>query len=239
MTVFFDLETTGLDFIKDKIIEISCIKVDDNLNIVDKFYSRFNTEGVTIDPDAFEKHGITEEDLKNEPCFKDKVDEIISFFSDCNIGGYNIKHFDIPFLYTKLLECGKLLNVRDKQIYDIYLLYKKYNSGKLTEVYKRYLGKELDNAHSADADTLATIEIFKEQIHRGETFESNDETSLYKDMIDINGFLVKQEDGVYINFGKHKGTKINEVDPSYLKWIINSDFPLDLKMILQKFLNKM
>lgn len=242
MTVFFDLETTGLNFNIDKIIEMSCIKVDDNFNIVDKYYSKFNPEDAIITEEAFNKHGMTVESLKDEPLFKHKASEILSFFEGCDLGGYNINTFDIPFLYTKFLECGIKWDIRDKKIIDVFKLYKKYNSGKLVDVYKRYTGKDLCNAHSADADTLAAIEIFKEQINKGEVFESDDETMLYKSMIDINGQLINKDDDLYLTFGKYKGCSIKTImvkDRGYLDWLIsNNDFPVDMRLIIKNYLNK-
>jgi len=243
MTVFFDLETTGSVFATDKIIEISCIKVDDDRNIIDKYHTLFNNEGVAINPAAFEVHGISEEDLVGEPLFKDKANEIVEFFEGCSIGGYNIRVFDIPFLYTKLLELGIKWDIRDREIIDVFSLYKKYNGASLGEVYSRYVGKKLDNAHSAEADTLATIELYNAQIARDEVFETQEEVYVYKEMLDIGGNLVLKEDidgvkRIFFTFGKHKGERLDRVDRRYLEWICKNDFPIDLKIIIRKYLEK-
>ena len=228
--IFYDLECTGAD--KDtnriRIIEISAIKVNiDTLEEIDRLYHRCNNDGVPIAPDATERHGVREEDLVGLPSFNDVAGEVYEFFKDCDLGGYYCTFYDNSILYMSLLRAGYKWDWRQLNVYDIYTLYKKYNTGKLGEVYHRYTGKTMEHAHEAEADIMATIAIYKAQRELGEEFES-DELKPYKDNLDIEGkFKVRdKKDGngkeIYINFGKYKGTCVDDIDEGYFEWMINN-----------------
>lgn len=235
--VFFDLETTGApkNPAMTRIIEISGIKVNENLDIIDKIYFKCNNDGVPIEPDAFERHGIPESDLVDCPTFTEVAPAVFKFFDGCDIGGHYCTFYDAPILYESFLRAGLTWDFRSLKVYDTYTIYKKFNSGKLGEIYKRYTGQDLENAHSADADTMATIEVFKHQKAEGEGLDDS-ELSAYSDRLDIMGnFMVgHKENGerfIYLPFGKYKGKNVDEIDPSYLDWMADNveGFPTDTR----------
>ena len=239
--IFFDLETTGKAKNPNnvRIIEISAVKVNpDTLETIDTYYHKCNNDGVPIDPDATERHGMTEQDLIGLDTFQSIAKEVYDFFEGCDVGGYYCTIFDIPILYYSFIRAGISWNYKTK-VFDIYSLYRKYNSGKLGEVYERYTGKKLEDAHHANADVMATIEVYKEQRRRGEEFEESD-LEVFDENLDMPGnFKIRlNESGVkevYIDFGKWKGTTVDKVDTSYFKWIMeNTDFPVDTRHYAKK-----
>ena len=175
--VFFDLETTGKSQNPDdvRILEISAVKVNpETLEVIDKLYYKCNNDGVPIDPDATERHGLVEADLIGFPPFKEVAKQSFDFFNGCDVGGYYCSVFDIPILYYSFIRAGFTWDYKTINNYDIYTLYRKFNSGKLADVYKKYTGKDLTDAHHATADIDATLEIYKEMRNRSEEFESSD-----------------------------------------------------------------
>lgn len=235
--VFFDLETTGKSSNPNdvRIIEISALKVDpDTLDQLSTLYHKCSNDGVPIDPDATERHGIVEADLVGLPPFSKYAKEVFDFFDGCDVGGYYCSVFDIPILYYSFIRAGLTWNYRVLKNYDIYTLYRKFNSGKLADVYKKYTGKDLNDAHHASADIEATLEVYKVMRDRQEEFEDAD-LSTFTDYVDMPGnFKIRiLENGVkeiYIDFGKWKGTSVDKVDKSYFKWIMENDtFPADTR----------
>ena len=235
--VFFDLETTGKSFNLDnvRIIEISAQKVNpETLEIIDSLYYKCNNDGVPIDPDATERHGMVESDLIGYPSFQSVAKKVFDFFDGCDVGGYYCSVFDIPILYYSFIRAGLTWDYKHLKNYDIYTLYRKFNSGKLGEVYKRYTGKDLEDAHHASADIDATLEIYKEMRKRNEEFEDAD-LNYFSDRLDMPGnFKVRiLEDGVkevYVDFGKWKGSNVDKVDKSYFKWMMENEiFPVDTR----------
>ena len=224
--VFYDLETTGKSQNPNdvRIIEISAIKVNpDTLDIVDKIYYKCSNGAVKIDPDATERHGMTEADLVGCPTFQEVAGEVYEFFEGCDVGGYYCTVFDIPILYYSFVRAGYTWDYKNVKNFDIYTLFRKFYSGKLGDVYKRYTGKDLEDAHSADADVMATIEVYKQMREKEGDFDDED-LDTFSDRLDMVGnFRVRAlEDGkkeIYIAFGKWKGTSVDKVDISYLKWM--------------------
>lgn len=242
--IFYDLECTGADRDTNKIriIEISAIKVDiDTLEEIDRLYYKCNNDDVPIAPDATERHGIKEEDLIGFPTFNEVAKDVYAFFEGCDLGGYYCTFYDNSILYMSFIRSGLKWDYHNLKVYDIYTLYKKYNTGKLGDVYKRYTGNEMEHAHEAEADIRATLAIYKAQRELGEEFEG-DELYAYKDVLDIHGnFKIRTKtDGareIYIDFGKWKGTSVDQVEPSYISWIAgNSDFPADTRQFAKKIL---
>lgn len=235
--VFFDLETTGkhLNPNNVRIIEIGAIKVDpDTLEKIGEYHKRCNNDGVPIDPDAIERHGIYEEDLVNEKPFSYYAKEVFDFFQGCDVGGYYCTIFDIPILYYSFIREGLTWDYKNINNYDIYNLYKKYHPGKLADVYKKYTGKDLEDAHHANADTQATLDVYKAMRKKEEEFEES-ELSSFTDRLDMPGnFKIRlNESGakeIYLDFGKWKGFNVDKVEKSYFKWIMNNeDFPVDTR----------
>lgn len=240
--VFFDLETTGKSSNPDnvRIIEISAKKVDaETLDEIDNFYALCNNDRVPIDPDATERHGKTEKDLVGCPTFQSIAKDVYDFFDGCDVGGYYCTVFDIPILYYSFIRAGLVWKFKDLKNYDIYTLYRKFNSGKLSDVYNKYTGKVLEDTHEADADVAATIEVYRAQRKKCEEFEDAD-MDTFGDRLDMPGnFKVRiLETGakeVYIDFGKWKGTSVDKVEKSYFKWIMNNaDFPADTRFYAKK-----
>lgn len=228
--VFIDLETTGLSLSEDRIIEISMIKQFPDENKEKEIYSKkINPEGRVIAPGALEKHGIKPEDLTTCPTFRKLAQEIFEFITDCDLGGYNCKRFDIPILVEEFLRAKIPINIKNFKIVDVYILLIKLEPRTLEETYKKFVGKKLEGAHRAETDILATIEILKEmekvysipntvdEIHKF-TFEDDG-------TVDLENKLKRTKEGsIIFMFGKHKNRTIQEVyaiDARYYDWIIN------------------
>lgn len=244
--VFLDLECTSTSFNPDnvRIIEIAALKVDLNtLKEVDRLYFRCNNGDIHISEEAYEIHGISEESIKDLPTFNDRAKEVFDFINGYDIGGYNCAFYDIPILYSSFLRAGLNWNYRTLNIYDVYLNYRHHNSGKLKDVYKKYTGKDLENAHDALVDTLATLEVYKYQREHNEEFMEEILPHFQYNM-DISGnymYRLNENTGakeVYINFGKWKGTKIDDIDTKYFEWIVNNSegFPIDTLNLTKKIL---
>ena len=235
--IFFDTETTGVDPINDRIVEIAIIKTDENLNIIDEFYTLINPT-IPIPLEASEVHNIYDEDVKTAPIFKDVASDIYSFIEDCDVAGYNSNRFDIPLLTTEFNRVGISWDLSDKNIIDVYKIETKFHTNKLSDVYKRYTGKELNDSHTALADTLATLEILKHQI---KNFNLNNNFTDIEDVLndgkkrlDIGGKLTYINDEICWNIGKYKGSPLS-VDKSYIQWFLKNDIPADFKNILLKY----
>jgi len=243
---FFDLETTGLNISKDKIIEIAMLKINPD-QTEELYVKRINPE-IPIAPESTEIHGITNEDLKDCPNFEALGQEIHDFIGKADLAGYNSNRFDVPFLLEELLNIGIDLELEGRRFIDVQTIFHKMEQRTLEAAYKFYCAKEIENAHSAEADTRATYEVLKSQLDRYEEVE-NDMDFLYEftqqgknRKVDFVGRLVVDETGeMFYNFGKHNGKSVKEVyqkEPGYHRWIIDNDFPLITKNSLSKFVNK-
>lgn len=235
---FFDLETTGIDVAKDRIVEISILKVFPNGNKESKTWL-VNPE-MDIPAQAVAVHGITNEKVANEPTFKELANQIHSMIKDSDLSGFNSDRFDIPLLAEELLRAGVDFDMKNRVSIDVQTIFHKMEERTLSAALKFYCGKSLDNAHSAEADTMATYEILKAQLDRYPEL-SNDMKSLAefttrKRSADFAGFIVYDKDGdEMFSFGKHKGAKVEKVleaEPGYFGWIQNADFPLYTKKVL-------
>jgi len=246
--VFFDVETTGLELAHDRIIEIQMIKMYPNGEQIG-YYTRLNPEGREIAPGAYEKHKIKTEDLIDCPTFKQVSQTIYNFIKDCDLGGYNCKRFDIPMLIEEFLRAGVAISVKEFKVVDVYKILMKAEPRTLSATYKRFFGKELEQAHSAESDIKATIEILdalKKQFEIPDNAEELDKFAFEDDgNVDLENKLKKKDDKIYFNFGKYKEKTIQEVyqiDPGYYDWIINySDMTMYTKAIFRnivKFLTK-
>ena len=246
---FFDIESTGLEIGKDKIIEISIVK----LNIDgsrDTYYQKFHPGSVPISDGALGKHGINIEDLRGEPSFKEKAQEIFDFIKDTDLGGYNAHKFDIPMLADEFIQCGILYNPRGSSIIDPLAIYSKMEPRNLETAYKYYTGKTLVGAHGATADINATIDIFEAQINKYDALANLTVTEISNLTLDANknvdlaGKFQKTDDGnIIITFGKYKGKSVGEVfkaDAKYIDWMSTADgFTADTKIIAKKIVAKL
>ena len=243
--VFFDLETTGLNISEDRIIEFCAVKVIGDTT--ERLYYRLNNCNVPIAPEATEKHGINESDLINEPVFADVAIEILSFLDDCDLGGYNILGFDLPLLTEEFYRAGIPFNHRKHRILDGYAILKYYEPSTLESIYKKYTGKTLENAHTAEADVLATIEVVKAQLSIYETPDTIDEleklTARRDEIVDLAGKYKLKNGEITVNFGKHFGKNVKDVyksDPGYFEWLQGANgFTSETKIITGKILTKL
>ena len=236
--VFFDLETTGIDIAKDRIVEISMVKVMPNGEEIVK--TRRINPGMPIPPESTAIHGITDEDVKDCPKFKEIAKSLAAQIEGCDLAGFNSNRFDIPMLAEEFLRAGVDVDLNRRKFIDVQTIFHKMEQRNLTAAYKFYCNKDLTNAHSAEADTMATYEVLKAQLDRYPELENDvnflSKYSSFTNNVDFAGRMVYNEKGQeVINFGKYKGRLAEEVlksDPSYYAWIMNGDFPLNTKKML-------
>lgn len=235
---FFDLETTGIDVAKDRIVEISIIKVFPNGNRESKTWLVNPT--IPIPYQVTLVHGITDEKVANEPTFKELSSQIYQMIKDSDLAGYNSDRFDIPLLAEEMLRADVDFDMKNRVSVDVQTIFHKKEERTLSAAYKFYCGKSLENAHSAEADTMATYEILKAQLAHYDDLENDmkalSEFTTRKKSVDFAGFIGINKEGQEIfAFGKHKGVlveKVLEEEPGYFGWILNADFPLYTKKVL-------
>lgn len=239
--IFFDLETTGLDVAKDRIVELCYIKVEPNGNEETKTM-RINPE-CHIPKVCTNIHGISDEDVKDCPTFKQVASSLAQTFEGCDLAGYNSNKFDIPMLVEEFMRAGVDIDLSKRKLVDVQNIYHKMERRTLIAAYKYYCGKDLTNAHSAIADTQATYEVLEAQLDRYPDDLKNDvqflaDFSRVGNNIDFAGRFVYAEDGTeLVNFGKYKGVPVKEVltkDPGYYGWIMQGDFTMNTKQVLTK-----
>lgn len=235
--IFFDLETTGTNINTDRIVEICYLKVHPNGNEEAKTM-RINPE-MHIPEASSEIHGIYDEDVADCPTFKDVAKDIAKDIEGCDIAGFNSNRFDVPVLVEEFLRVGIDIDLAKRKFIDVQVIYHKLEQRTLSAAYKFYCGKNLEDAHSAEADTRATYEVLKAQLDKYPDVLTNDinflsEYSSYSKNVDFAGRIIYDNNGVEIfNFGKYKGYPVSEVlhrDPGYFGWIMNGDFTLNTKM---------
>ncbi|MBQ2289756.1 MAG: 3'-5' exonuclease [Bacteroidaceae bacterium] len=238
--IFFDLETTGTDISKDRIVEICYIKIFPDGREVE--YTKRINPGMHIPEVASAVHGIYDEDVKNCPLFKDVAKEIANEFAGCDVAGFNSNRFDLPLLAEEFLRAQVDIDLSRLDAIDVQVLYHKREPRTLTAAYKFYCGKNLEDAHSALADTRATYEVLKAQLDHYADME-NDMSALSKESsftnnVDFAGRMVYDENGCEVlNFGKYKGMPVDAVldrDPGYYGWMMNGDFTLNTKQVLTR-----
>lgn len=244
---FFDLETTGVAISQDRIIEIAVIKVMPNGEMIHKSNVVNPTIPITAESTAI--HGISNEDVKDKPTFKELAKEYARFFEGCDLAGFNILKFDVPMLVEEFLRADVEFDYSRKKLIDAQKIFHLMEKRSLSAALKFYCDKEMTDAHSAEADTQATLEVLYAQIARYENQEvtdglgkkigaiKNDMDVLHKltasDLVDLAGRMTRNDKGeVAFNFGKHKNKSVLQVfkeEPSYYDWMMNGDFPLDTK----------
>lgn len=239
--IFFDLETTGLDIAKDRIVELCYIRVEPNGN-EEARSMRINPE-MHIPEVASSVHGITDDDVKDCPTFADVAPQLAATFEGCDLAGFNSNRFDLPLLAEEFMKAGVNIDLSHVQAIDVQNIYHKLEKRTLAAAYKFYCGRDLENAHSALADTQATYEVLQAQLDHYPNDLQNDvdflaEFSRMNRNIDFAGRFVYDENGKeLINFGKYKGKAIKDVlsrDPGYYSWIMQGDFTLNTKQVLTK-----
>ena len=238
--VFFDLETTGVNITNDRIVEISYLKVYPNGNEMSRTM-RINPE-MHIPEQASAVHGIYDADVADCPTFKQVAKEIAAEFEGADIAGFNSNRFDVPLLAEEFLRAGVDLDMTRRKFIDVQVIFHKMEQRTLSAAMKFYCGKELEGAHSADADTRATYEVLQAQLDRYEDLQNDiawlSEFSSHTSNVDFAGRIVYNEQGVEVfNFGKYKGMPVVDVlrrDPGYYNWILQGDFTLNTKQVLTR-----
>jgi len=237
--VFFDLETTGLSITKDRIVEVSLIKVMPNGTEEQKTI-RVNPE-MHIPEESTAIHGITDEDVKDAPKFKEIAKELANYIGGADLGGFNSNRFDIPLLAEEFLRVGIDVDLKKRKFIDVQTIFHKMEKRTLSAAYRFYCDKNLEDAHTAAADTFATYEVLKSQLDKYNGELKNDisflsEFSSQNKNVDFAGFIIFNKDGEEIfNFGKNKGLTVEKVlkeQRGYYDWIMKSDFPLYTKKVL-------
>lgn len=248
---FFDLETTGVNVASDRIIEISIVRVNLD-NTTDILTKRVNP-GMPIPEGSSKVHGIYDQDVKDCPSFKELAPQFASFLNGCDLAGFNSNKFDVPILVEEFLRAEIDFDLKNRRLVDVQNIFHIMEPRNLSAAYKFYCDKKLENAHSAEADTLATYEIFKAQLQRYQNLEVKDdhgnvtipvkndiavlsELTARNKNVDLAGRIVLNDKGQEVfNFGKHKDKPVKEVfekEPSYYSWMMQGDFPLYTKKII-------
>ena len=256
--VFLDLETTGINIATDRIVEVAFVKVNVNGGEEEKLL-RINPE-VPIPEEASKIHGIYDDDVKDEPTFKEVAKTLAKFIEGCDLVGFNSKRFDIPLLAEEFLRADVDIDLKKHKFIDVQAIFHKMEKRTLAAAYKFYCNQELTDAHSAMADTKATYEVLKAQLDRYQGVEFEDtngkktlpivndmaklsEFSSFTRNVDFVGRIVFDENGVEtFNFGKNKGLPVEKVlreQPGYYGWMMNSEFPLYTKKVLTRIRLKM
>lgn len=249
--MFFDLETTGLNPVHDRIIEISALKV--NVNGEEEQKTWLINPECPIPPYTTDVHHITDDDVKGCPTFKELASVIAKFFSSCDLAGYNILKFDLPMLMEEFLRAGVDFDVKSRQTIDVMNIFMKMEPRTLKGAYRFFMNKELEDAHSASADTMATYEVMLAMLDKYKNVEyvdnkgvastpvQNDVNALavfssHNKNADLMGQVVFDDEGKEVfKFGKHKDKRVEDVfriEPQYYDWIMKSDFPEYTKKIL-------
>ena len=253
--IFFDLETTGVDISKDRIVEISLVKVSPGSSEPEVKTRRIrpvDDKGQTmhIPEEASAVHGIYDKDVADAPAFRQIAKSLADYIKGCDLGGFNSNRFDVPILAEEFLRAGVDIDLKKRKFVDVQTIFHKKEQRTLTAAYKFYCGKTLEDAHSAQADTLATYEVLKAQLDRYEADGDlpNDvaalaEYSTQSRFVDFAGRIVYDDkDREAFSFGKHKGRLVEEVfraEPSYYDWIMNGDFPLYTKQVVTRIKTRM
>jgi len=244
---FFDLETTGLSVSKDRIVEIGIIKVNPDQS-EESLTMKLNPE-MKISQESIDIHGISDEDIKDCPTFKDTAEKIKTFIGDADLAGYNSNKFDIPMLLEEFSRVNVEFDMKNRKCVDVQNIFHKKEQRTLAAAYKFYCNKEIENAHSAEADIIATYEVLKSQLDKYDDLE-NDISFLAEfsqnnknKLLDFAGRLAINKKGEPIyNFGKHKDKTIKDVfikEPSYHAWMLNNDFPFYTKQVLKEVIDKL
>lgn len=229
--VFLDLETTGVDACKDRIVEISLVKVYPDGK--EEIKTRRVNPGMPIPPESTAIHGIADEDVKDEPRFEQLAKSLAAYIEGCDLAGYNSNKFDIPVLAEEFMRAGVDIDLKRCRFIDVQNIFHKMEQRTLIAAYRFYCSKDLEGAHSAEADTLATYEVLKAQLDRYPDLQ-NDVGFLAKftehnRCADYAGRILYDKDGVEVfGFGKYKGRSVAEVfreEPGYYSWMMNGDFP--------------
>lgn len=238
----FDLETTGLQITKDRIVQIAVIKLFEDGHT--ETFNELVNPGQTITAEISAIHGITNEMVANAPSFETLAPRLLDFIGNSDLAGYNSNKFDIPVLSEELLRCGIDFDLGARHFVDVQNIFHKMEQRTLAAAYQFYCGKQIENAHNALYDTLATLEVLQAQIQKYENLDNNIASLAQFSTVgtqqnaDFAGRLSFDDNReVCYNFGKHKGKTVAQVlklEPGYYGWMLEADFPLHTKQVLRK-----
>ncbi|AQG81361.1 3'-5' exonuclease [Spirosoma montaniterrae] len=243
---FFDLETTGINTAKDRIVELCIMKAMPGGEVVSKT-QRVNP-GMPIPLESSLIHGIYDDDVKDAPPFKTVARNLAQFLEGCDLAGFNSNRFDVPLLVEEFLRANVDFDVKNRRLLDAQRIFHLMEPRNLSAAYKFYCDKDLVGAHGAEADTLATLEVLNAQVQRykGQVTrsDSGQEVVFDNDMdvlhsltanknVDLAGRIILNNEGVEVfNFGKHKDRPVLDVlqkEPAFYDWMLKGEFPLDTK----------
>ena len=235
---FFDLETTGVNISKDRIVEISILKVHPDGK--EERYTQLVNPTIPIPAEVTKVHGITDADVADQPTFKEIAKEVYTLIKDSDLGGFNSNRFDIPLLAEEMLRAEVDFDMKNRVAIDVQTIFHKMEQRTLSAAYQFYCNKNLEDAHSAEADTKATYEVLKAQLLKYEELENDTkflaEFSSRNQFADFAGFIIYNKKGdECFSFGKHKNKRVVDVlndEPGYFGWLLNADFPLYTKKVL-------
>jgi len=258
--VFFDIEATGLNVVKDRIIQLAMIKYSPGVEQPEEMSMLINPGPVLISEDAYKVHGISAQMVANKPTFDQVADMVWDFIGNADLGGYNSDRFDIPMLMEEFARAGKEFSLDNRSTVDVQKIFYKMEPRTLVAAYRMYCGKELEDAHDALADVKATVDVLKGQISRYKDVDyvdndgnvtstpvTNDMESLAKftndsRTVDVTNRLKYDNAGnVVFNFGKYMGQKVVDVlsrDRQYYNWILEKDFSAQVKQIIKKIVKE-
>jgi DNA polymerase III subunit epsilon len=241
--VFIDLETTGINLATDRIVEIALVKISPDATRVVK--RKLINPGIPIPPPSTEIHGITNEMVKDAPTFKQAANEIRQFLEHCDLAGYNSNRFDLPLLVEEFLRAGQDFDVSGRELLDVQRIYHLMEPRNLSAAYRFYCSKDLQDAHSAEADAQATWEVLEAQVQKypqlGNSLDSILKITGREEIVDFARRFGMENGVVVFNFGKHKGKPVTQVlkdEPHYYDWMMKGDFPMHTKMKLTEIFNK-
>lgn len=249
--VFFDLETTGLNVVTDRIVQFAAVKYSPGSDTPEELVMYINPQ-MKIDPQATAVHGITDERVASEPTFNDLADSIFEFIGDADLSGYNVKRFDIPMLMEEFDRAGIRFSMQERKVVDVQEIFFKMEPRTLAGALRYYRGEEMTNAHDALADVQATIKVLAGQVekYQGVDFkEAGEEVKepIQPDVAKLAAFTQREgqldatnrlrrdsEGEIVFNFGKHKGRTLKDVfsqERSYYHWLQDKDFSVQVKEI--------
>ncbi len=238
---FFDLEATGLDLASDRIVEVSVLKILPD-GTKESYTQRVNPT-IPIPAQASAIHGILDEDVKDMPTFADIAQDLLAFIDNCDMAGFNSNYYDVPLLNEEFLRLEISFKDAKRRFIDVYRIFQKQEPRNLTAAYKFYCDKNLENAHSAEADVLATYEVLLGQLEKyGDAIGTNvAELEAFSatdhNFVDAGRRMVNDKGVVKFNFGKFKGQAVEDVltrEPQYYNWIMKNNFLLDTKQKLKE-----
>lgn len=242
--IFFDLETTGTDNAKDRIVELALVKIAPD-GKREKYVKRINP-GIPIPPEVTLIHGISDEDVKNCQTFKQIAHSLYDWMRGCDLGGYNSSKFDLPLLAEEFLRAGINVDFTERHMIDVQQIFFKMEARTLSAAYQFYCHKDLENAHSAEADINATIDVLEAQLDRytdiGHDVPTLHQFTHTEEYVDFARRIVMKDGQPVFNFGKYKGRKVEDVftsEPQYYDWMMQADFALHTKQKISEILNRM